>query len=88
MSTPRVPLDTNSLLLLRESLDVAMDAGGNVPNGKFTLSRLLNFWGGYDERRTVEVGEGIDLYDFPSLSERDVIRALVDEVLEGRMSNV
>lgn len=85
MSAPRVPLDTNSLLLLRESLDVAMDGEGNVPAGKFTLSRLLNFWNGHDEGKTVRIAEDVDLYDFPSLSERDVIRALVDELLEERM---
>lgn len=83
-----IPLDETSLKLLREALDVTIvdtDLDGNpILSGDFSLNRLLEFWSGYDESKLQEGSDGISVYPEPILSERDLIRALVDEVARIR----
>jgi hypothetical protein len=94
-----LPLDDDSLRLLREAALVAVsgfdDEGGRIYSGDFTLDQLLLFWSGVGEGDYRPLGVAPDPitgeHDVewrectkPVLSERDVICALVDEVLRLR----
>ena len=76
-----VPLDDHALELLLEAMNSAyeVDEHGNhtVVNGEFTVTRLLDFWSGYDARIEVPT----------VLTRDDVIRALIEEVKALRAAN-
>lgn len=82
-SQPTVPLDDTSLTLLREALGACVDEDGAVVGGEFTLSKLLDFWSGYDPSKGTDE-DGIAVYDHPTLHYTDVIRALIDELRATR----
>jgi len=80
MSNLTIPLDDTSLTLLEEALDAALDGDGAVVGAEFTLSRLLDFWSGYDPAKLVQCGENVYEYPEPTLHYTDLIRALVAEI--------
>lgn len=80
MSNLTIPLDDASLTLLLEALDASLGDDGSVVGADFTLSRLLEFWSGYDESKLVQISD--DVYEHPEavLHPNDVIRALIHEI--------
>jgi len=81
------PVDEQALTFLKEALGTAyeVDEDGNhtLVGGDFSLYRLLEFYSGYDPSK-LETEHGIDIYPESLYSLRDVIEALVDEVLRLR----
>jgi len=80
----KVPVDEQSLRLLKESLDASYDvddAGEHVLVGaEFSLHRLLEFWSGYDKSKLVLTEGDVYEYSEPLIHTNDVIRALVSEI--------
>jgi hypothetical protein len=93
---PPFPVDDATLSLLKEALDTAYDRDFEhnpvVPEGKFSMPRLLDFVSEHSPETDKFVGYGevpgllgytdIPIYEVatPIYSERDVIRALIAEV--------
>lgn len=79
-----VPVDEQSLRLLKESLDAAYevnDEGEHVLAGaEFSLHQLLQFWSGYDKSKLIQTGTDIYEYPDPVIHTHDVIRALIEEI--------
>jgi len=83
------PVDEQALTLLKEALNTAyeVDEDGNhtLVGGDFSLYQLLELYSGYDPSKLeTEYGDAIAVYPDPMYSLRDVIEALVDEVLRLR----
>lgn len=80
-----IPMDDDSLRLIQEALNsviIGSDEEGNpVRSGEFSLSRLLEFWSGYDPDKLQEVSEGVFTYSGTMFSQYDLMRALVGELL-------
>lgn len=83
-----IPMDDDSLRLIQEALDsviIGTDEEGNpVRSGEFSLSRLLEFWSGYDPDKLQELSEGVFTYPGTMFSQYDLMRALVGELLALR----
>jgi hypothetical protein len=82
------PVDEQALKLLKEALNTAyeVDEEGNhtLVGGDFSLYQLLEFYSGYDPKKLEQINDAIAIYPDPVYSLRDVIEALVDEVLRLR----
>ena len=82
----RLPLDSDALELYLEALDsviVDVDSEGNpVMSGEFTLSGLLDFYSGYDESQSEDVGVGGEVFVYGDVlfSTDDLIRSLIGEI--------
>lgn len=93
---PPFPLNDDVLDRLTEALNTCYgaqreDGTHELVGGDFTLSQLLDFYSGYDRTKEVDLGMGLDPMGFgqevqwteypePVYSDRDVMRALIDEV--------
>lgn len=75
-----IPLDSNSLLLLREAATTGLTEE-LLPAGDFTLPMLLDFWSGAGAGTEQD---GVFEHDVPLITANNVIVALVDEVLRLR----
>jgi hypothetical protein len=83
-----VPLDDAALDSIEHALGAVytIDEGGEhqIQGADYNLSQLLDFWSGFDHTKGVHdgyIGEiPVYVFDTPSLTEKDVIRALVAEV--------
>lgn len=96
MSLPPFPLGDDVLDRLEEALNtcygsVQDDGTHELVGGEYTLTTLLNFYSGYDKSREIDLGVGPDPLglgtevqwtEYPDAvySERDVMRALIQEV--------
>ena len=96
MTLPPFPLTDDVLDRLTEALNTcygeARDDGTHeLVGGEFTLTRLLDFYSGYDPAKEIDLGYHPDPLGMGGLvqwteypdavySERDVMRALIDEV--------
>lgn len=85
----KFPVDEQALRLLKEALNTSyeVDEDGNhaLVGGDFSLYQLLEFYSGYDPSKLeTEYGDAILFYPDPMYSLRDVVEALVDEVLRLR----
>lgn len=80
----KVPVDEQSLRLLKESLDASYnvdETGQHVLVGAdFSLQQLLEFWSGYDKTKLVPIMDNVYEYPGPVIHTNDVIRALVSEI--------
>lgn len=81
------PVHDQALKMLKEALNTAyeVDKDGNhtLVGGDFSLYQLLEFYSGVDTTK-FEDEHGILVYPEPVYGLRDVIEALVDEVLRLR----
>lgn len=79
-----VPIDEQSLRLLKEALDASYEVnetGEHVLVGaEFSLHQLLEFWSGYDKSKLVLVKGDVYEYPEPMIHTNDVVRALVSEI--------
>lgn len=95
----RLPVDSNSLRLLREAasnyIERVDDAGNPVMHGTITVDQLLQFWSGVSDDDYVSDGwhpdpvTGKSIVEWtvctkPQLSERDALKAIIDEILRMR----
>lgn len=79
-----IPVDDTALNLILEAMRTAYtcDEHGNhtLVGGTITLNQLLNFWSGYDKTLEQAEGDNLTYYPNPVLHERDIIRALINEI--------
>lgn len=84
----KIPMDDDSLRLIREALDSKIigedDEGNLIRTGEFSLSSLLDFWSGYDPALLREVADGVYIYGGTIFSQYDLIRTLVDTIIATR----
>lgn len=89
---PDFPLSDFVLDQLEHALNTSYGEDEELVGGEFTLDQLLDFYSGFDESKMYLVEERADIpslglegvevwgYDGKTYSERDVIRALINEV--------
>jgi hypothetical protein len=79
-----VPTDEIALNQIEHALNTSLtlnDEGQPVRiGGEYGLSKLLEFWSGYDENKLIDLGDNWVEYPDTVLSREDLIRALIQEI--------